>query len=494
MDRRQFLAAPALLQTRAATSKPNILFLMADQHRGDCLRAGGNSAIDTPNLDRIAREGVRFRNAYSSTPTCTPARACLLTGLSPWNHGMLAYGRVANKYPYEMPRALRDAGYYTYAIGKLHYSPQRNLHGFHGALLDESSRSESIDFRSDYRSWFYSEAPNLDPDATGVGFNDYNGTAYVLPERMHPTAWTGRAAASFIENYKKPEPFFLKVSFARPHSPYDPPQRLFDRYLQRKLPAASVGGWASRFEKREGPGNAIWYGRMPEAEIRNSRAAYYGSISFIDEQIGQMIGSLEKRGMLENTLIVYTSDHGDMMGDHHHWRKSYAYEGSAHVPMLMRWPNGLVSSKRGQVLDQPVELRDIFATFLDAAGTSPARLIDGRSMLELARGRTEGWREFIDLEHGLCYEKSNQWTALTDGKWKYIYKAFEGEEQLFDLTRDRAELTNLAGDAAASATLRSWRQRMITHLAQRGEQWVAGGNLARREAMIQYSPLYPPKP
>ena len=136
-------------------------------------------------------------------------------------------------------------------------------------------------------------------------------------------------------------------------------------------------------------------------------------------------------------------------------------------------------------------MRDIFATFLDAAGTSPARPIDGRSMLELARGRTDGWRDYIDLEHGLCYEKSNQWTALTDGKWKYVYKALEGEEQLFDLTRDRAEITNLAGEANASARLRTWRQRMIAHLAVRGEKWVAGGNLARREAMIQYSPLYP---
>lgn len=164
--------APAAWLPRSAASRasrPNILLLMADQFRADCLGAAGNRVIHTPNLDQLAAGGVRFTNAYSATPTCTPARAALLTGLAPWNHGMLRYASVAVRYPLEMPRALRDAGYYTAAIGKLHYHPQRNLHGYHQALLDESGRIESPDFRSDYRSWFWSQAPNLDPDATGLG-------------------------------------------------------------------------------------------------------------------------------------------------------------------------------------------------------------------------------------------------------------------------------------------------------------------------------------
>jgi len=195
--------------------------------------------------------------------------------------------------------------------------------------------------------------------------------------------------------------------------------------------------------------------------------------------------------MLENTLIVYTSDHGDMTGDHHLWPKSYAYEASARVPMLMRWPKGLVSEPRGQALAQPAELRNIFATSLDAAGARPERPIDGRSMLDLARGKTSGWREFIDLEHGVCYDKVNQWTALTDGAWKYIYHALDDQEQLFHLAKDRAELQDLAPSTPHEAELRKWRGRMIAHLAERGEKWVASGRLTRREAMIQYSPLYP---
>ena len=257
-----FLPQIARQRSGSGASRPNILLLMADQWRADCLGAAGNRAIHTPNLDQLAAAGVRFTNAYSATPTCTPARAALLTGLAPWNHGMLRYAEVGARYPLEMPRALRDAGYYTTAIGKLHYHPQRNLHGYHQALLDESGRIESTDFRSDYRSWFWSQAPNLDPDATGIGWNDFDAKPYALPERLHPTAWTGQTAAAWIDSYQRPEPFFLKVSFARPHSPYDPPERFWRRYQDADLPAAVVAPWAKRFAPRSGPQSDAWHGDL----------------------------------------------------------------------------------------------------------------------------------------------------------------------------------------------------------------------------------------
>ena len=196
MNRRAFLraaaaAAPAWIGSRsaAARERPNILLLMSDQHRGDCLGADGNTIVQTPNLDRLAARGVRFRCAYSSTPTCTPARAALLTGMSPWSHGMLGYGAVAEHYPVELPQLLRDAGYYTLGIGKMHWTPQRALHGFHRTILDESGREESPGFRSDYRSWLFSEAPDANPEPTGISWNGYAAKAFPLPERLHPTTW-----------------------------------------------------------------------------------------------------------------------------------------------------------------------------------------------------------------------------------------------------------------------------------------------------------------
>ena len=503
MTRRDVLGAmmPAALlpltarpQTaRPRTSRPNILLLMADQWRADCLGAAGNRVIHTPNLDQLAAGGARFTNAYSATPTCTPARAALLTGLAPWNHGMLRYANVAARYPLEMPRALAGAGYYTAAIGKLHYHPQRNLHGYHQALLDESGRIESVDFRSDYRSWFWSQAPNLDPDATGLGWNDFDARPYALPERLHPTAWTGQTAAAWIDGYQRPEPFFLKVSFARPHSPYDPPERFWRRYQDADLPAASVGDWARRFAPRSGPQSDAWHGDLGAEQVRRSRQGYYGSVTFVDEQIGRILESLSRRRLLEETLIIFFSDHGDMLGDHHLWRKSYAYAGSARVPMLVRWPEGMSGARRGSSLDHVVELRDVLPTFLDAAAAPPSRPLDGRSLLPLIDGHSD-WRAFLDLEHGVCYGPQNHWNALADARHKYIFHAQDAREQLFDLARDPGELRDLSGDANAAPVLRVWRQRMTEHLAPRGDHWVKGGNLVARADDPAYSPNYPAAP
>jgi arylsulfatase len=475
----------------AARSRPNLLLIMADQFRPDCLGADGNGVIQTPNLDRLASRGIRFRHAYSATPTCTPARAALLTGLSPWNHGMLGYGEIAERYPIEMPRLLAQSGYYTAMIGKGHYSPQRNLHGFHFGLLDEASRVQSIDFRNDYRSWFYSLAPNRDPDETGLGSNDYRSAPYGLPEQLHPTQWMGRTAVEFLSSYRRPEPFFLKVSFNRPHSPYDPPERWWKQYQDADLPKAEAGSWAKKYAACDPTDYNLWHGDLGEKQVRKSRQGYYGSVSFVDEQIGRILEALDQRGWTDQTLVLFTADHGDMTGDHHLWRKSYAYEASARIPLLLSWPEGMISAPRGQVSSQVVELRDVLPTLLEAARAPAALPMDGRSLLALARGPQEDWRPWIDLEHDICYSPENHWNALTDGCWKYIFHAREGAEQLFHLDQDPREREDLSGATAHAETLRTWRERMIQHLAPRGEDFVKNGRLALRPASLPYSPNFP---
>ncbi len=503
-SRRHFLlssaataAASAQTPPRPRRTRPNILFLMDDQHRGDCLGIDGNSAVHTPNLDRIAREGARFTRAYSSTPTCTPARTALLTGLSPWHHGMLGMTRMAARYPLEKPRALRDSGYTTTTIGKNHFAPMRNGHGYQRMILDEHcpcgnfAAVPDTEPRTDYESWFYSQAPLLDPHATGLGWNDYEGRPFALPERLHATTWTGDTAVNFLQSYNAAEPFFLKVSFIRPHSPYDPPERFMKRYADAPLPEARAGKWADKYRPRNSAKRDIWHGELSPAEVRRSRQAYYGCVTQVDEQIGRILEVLENRGMLDETLIIFTSDHGDMTGDHHLWRKSYAYEPSARIPMLMRWPTGLLSARRGQVFHQPVELRDLLPTFLEAAGAEPARPVDGRSLLSLVRDNGRGWREFIDLEHNVCYSPDTHWNALTDGKTKYIFHARDGAEQLFDLAADPHELTDLSGSTAHTALLRTWRNRMIEHLSERGAPWIVSGRLGTRPESQMISPHFP---
>ena len=473
--------------------KPNILYLMTDQQRGDCIGCAGNPVIKTPNMDAIAKEGVRFSSSYTSTPTCTPARSALLTGLSPWHHGMLGYGRVAQRYPFELPQALRNAGYYTFGIGKMHWFPQKSLHGFHGTVVDESGRVGSPGFVSDYRLWFKKQAPGLNPDATGIGWNDYRAKAYVLPEELHPTSWMGQMAVDFIEKYDKAQPFLLKVSFARPHSPYDPPTRFMEMYTEDDMPGPYIGKWADRFASHKQPAPfTLWHGDLGEAQVKRSRRGYYGSISFIDEQIGRILRALKKRRMYENTLIIFTADHGDMLGDHHHWRKTYAYEASANIPMLLRWPKSMKREHlRGKTLPHPVELRDVLPTFLDAAGASIPEHLDGMSLLRLVRGNTESWRPFIDMEHNVCYSKENHWNGLTDGRFKYIYHAYAGNEQLFDLKNDPGEINDLAADPAYHAILKTWRNQLIEHLSERGETFVSNGKLVPRPDGMLYSPLFP---
>ncbi|UCG50323.1 MAG: arylsulfatase [Phycisphaerales bacterium] len=501
MTRRSFLRSAAAVTAAASLAaeaagtprrKPNILYLMSDQHRGDCLGCAGNRVIKTPHLDSVAADGVRFSRAYSSTPSCTPARSAILTGLSPWHHGMLGYGRIADKYPFELPGALRGAGYYLFGIGKMHWYPQRKLRGYHGTELDESGRAQTPGFVSDYRIWFGKQAPGQNPDATGIGWNDYRARAYALAEELHPTKWTGDRAVDFIEKYNRSEPFMLKVSFARPHSPYDPPKRFIEMYKEDDMPAPVVGDWAGRYAEHKDPPNpSLWRGDLGVRQAKESRRAYYGSVSFIDEQIGRILAALKKRGMYDNTLIVFFSDHGDMLGDHHLWRKTYAYEGSANIPMLLRWPKSMgMDDRRGMTLSEPVELRDVLPTLLDAAGAPVPAGLDGRSMLDAVRGKTRNRRPYIDLEHSMCYSKDH-WNALTDGAFKYIYFAFDGREQLFDLEHDPGELRDLAAEPSHKNELLEWRGRMVEHLLERGEQFVSNGKLTMRKKRLLYSPNFP---
>ena len=476
-----------------AQQHPHIILIMADQHRFDALGCIGNQAIYTPNIDSLAFDGTLFINAYSSTPSSTPARSGLLTGMSPWHHGMLGYGRISKKYKYEMPRMLRELGYYTFGIGKMHWYPQHTLHGFHATLVDESGRVESPDFISDYRLWFQLQMPGENPDKTGIGWNDLDGGIYCLPEHLHPTAWTGKTACELIENYKDEQPLFLKVSFARPHSPYDPPQRFLDMY-DKDIPAPYIGNWCRENATLQEPNKETMkhpYGNYGEKYAKNVRRHYYANITFVDEEIGKIIKTLKKRGMYNQSLIVYLSDHGDMLGDHYHWLKTYPYEGSSHIPFIVKWPSSfaiLPGIKRHEV----VELRDVLPTFLDAAGGKVPLDIDVLSIVRLMKDKKAQWRRFIDLEHATCYTPENYWCALTDGKIKYIWNFYNGKEQLFDLINDPNEKKEVSSVSSYKSVLHLMKQALIRHLQERGSEFVKDDKIViRRNRTLLYSPHYP---
>lgn len=492
-----------------AQKRTNILLIFPDQLRSDFIGQKSGKSAHTPHMDKLANEGAVFTRAYSSTPTCLPARASLLTGMSAWKHGLLSYAPIATKYTYEMPRLLRDAGYYTFATGKLHFKPigseklkvefseldnSKFMHGFNEIKLCEGWGHP----QNAYNKWFKKNAPDLNIDGTGLGSTDHRSDSYPYKDELHPTAWTAKQAIDFLDSYNETAPFFLKVAFHRPHPPFDPPKRWLEFYRNRDIPKAIVGEWSENkygsFKTLPPPGAPQNYprGNYEDSIVRQSREGYLAAISFLDEQIGHIISALEKKGELENTLILLSSDHGDMMGDHHLWRKSYPYEGSASVPMIIRWPESLkIKSKRGRTIGELVDLRDILPTFLDAAGIATPKEMDGMSMLNLIKGKKDVWRTVLDLEHGACYWPENSWTGLTDAKYKYIYFNTTGEEQLFNLDNDPGEKNNLVEEPQNKQLLQAWRKQMVKHLEERGEPWIIGNDLGILTDEIKFSPNYP---
>ena len=483
------------LTPAAAREKPDIILIMTDQHRGDALGCTSGGVVITPNIDSLAASGYLFTSAYSSTPSSTPARAGLLTGCSPWRHGMLGYGNQAERYPYEMPRMLKDAGYSALAVGKMHYYPQYNTHGYDVVLFDESGRHITEYFESDYRKWFYTNYFGENPDKTGITWNEHRAGTYLLPEEAHPTGWTADRAIEMIDGYESGKPLFLKVSFARPHSPYDPPQRFVDMYDGRTVPAPSTGTWEAeewRIPKDPSSDKSAFIGNFGQEYACNSKKYYFANITFIDEQIGRIIDALKRNGRYDNSVIIFISDHGDMLGDHYLWRKTYAYEGSAAIPFIIRLPEDIETFlASGSRIDAPVELRDILPTLLDLTGTPRPESMDGMSVLPLIQEKSPAWREYIDLEHARIYWDKNSWTALTDGHFKYIWHCAAGVEQLFDLDSDPGEKHDLSENPEYGRVLEKMREAMVVHLSPRGEKWVKDGKLVIRTEKEIYGPNFP---
>lgn len=452
--------------------QPNIVLIMTDQQRWDTLGCYGNDVIETVNLDALASEGTVFEHAYTPSPSCVPARASLLTGMDPWHTGILGMGAgqgpMETGFSHTLPGVLADAGYHTQGIGKMHFYPQRTLNGFHNTLLDESGRVEDRNFVSDYRAWFErNKTGAYDFIDHGIHWNSWMARPYHAPEHMHPTNWTVNESIAFIKRRDPRKPFFLKTSFARPHSPYDAPPFYFDLYENKTLPEPFVGSWASMHDKPQDAASPVaWRGVRKPEEIKRARAGYYGLIHHIDHQIGRLIQCLQSEGLYENTMFVFLSDHGDMLGDHNLWRKTYGYEGSARIPLMIKLPRGYGGTKTR--VPEPVTLQDVMPTILDVAGLSIPGQVDGRSLRGLMEGTSESeWREFVHGEHCACYSAEQEMHYLTDGKIKYIWFPRLNSEQLFDLETDPGECFDLAQQPEARQLLLQWRQRLIDILAKR---------------------------
>jgi len=477
--------------------KPNVLFIMTDQQRWDTLGSIGGGVIETPNLDWLAAEGTRFTNAYTPCPSCIPARASLLTGMNPWNTGILGMGPgqppMGTGFAHTMPGELAQAGYHAQAVGITSFHPRHALNGFHHIVLDDESDMAAKDWDSGYKQWFNAnKTGDYGPADHGIRYSSWMSRPYHAPEYLHPTNWTVNESIRCLNQRDPSKPFFLKTSFVRPHSPYDPPAYYFDMYWRDKqLPKPSVGDWAKMHDV---PADAAhpeaWRGVRSDEEIRRARAGYYGCITHVDHQIGRLLYHMSRNGLLDETLVIFTSDHGDMLGDHNLWRKTYAYEGSAHIPLLVRLPKSMRSGKR-DVVEEPVQLQDIMPTVLDVLGLDIPNTVDGASLYGLIRGDRTGWREFVHGEHSPCYSMEQEMQYLTDGRHKYIWFPRLGTEQLFNLQDDPGECHDLSDRADCQEELLKWRLRLIDLLEPRNCGLTDGRELLCQTGKpIMVSPKY----
>ncbi|MCR8634382.1 arylsulfatase [Paenibacillus radicis (ex Xue et al. 2023)] len=469
--------------------KPNILLISVDQMRGDCLSILNHPVVDTPNLDQLARSGVLFRNAYSATPSCIPARTAMLTGMSQRSHGRVGYqDKVPWDYKHTLPSVLVEAGYHTQCVGKMHVYPARNLCGFHNVVMHDgylhhnrirsaNTVTESFDSCDDYLPWLRERA-GANCDLLDLGL-DCNASTVARPwhlqEALHPTNWVVTQSIDFLRRRDPQKPFFLSMSFVRPHPPFDPPQAFLDMYTCVDMPNPVVGEWAEAADPdRNGLNPITNRGIVPGNRLRRAQAAYYALITHIDHQIGRFLQSMLEYGVLHNTIILFTSDHGELLGDHHLFRKALPYEGSAKVPFILADPGGLLNLHKNILNDHVIEIRDIMPTLLDAAGASIPDTVDGLSLLPLARGESVQWRNDIHGEHE-CKDMSNHY--MTDGIQKYIWFSQTGREQLFDLSQDPQETTNLVEDTRYKVSLDNWRGRLAAELADREEGYSDGKQL-----------------
>ena len=464
--------------------KPNIVLITADQMRADCLGAAGHPDVETPFLDTMANHGIRFTRAYSATPTCIPARAALFTGLSQRSHKRVGYqDGVAWDYPVTMPGEFAATGYHTHCSGKMHVWPPRSLMGFHSVDLHDgflSHRNTGTEVRywwnrvDDYLHDLQRErGPDADIGLDGIDCNSWVAKPYTMPEHLHPTNWTTQKSIDFLRRCDPTRPFFLWTSYVAPHPPFTPPACYYDHYARKEMRPPSVGDWAADCG-RAYPDVDAFEGCLRPAAVSSMQAGYYGLITHLDHQIGRLLRALKDEGVLNRTIILFTSDHGEMLGDHHMFRKSQPFNGSVHIPFLICDPGRLLPVRHGSECDSLAELRDVMPTLLAAAGVAVPEQTEGLDLLGELRENRE--REYLHGEH-LAQDRPCSAQYIVTRNRKYIWYSDCGRELLFDLAADPGELCNISDEAGYAGDLSALRGILAAELAGREEGYSDGASL-----------------
>jgi len=449
-----------------ANQRPNIIFIITDQQRFETIRALGYPYIDTPNLDRLIDEGVTFTNCHTVAPSCAPARAGLFTGYYPHTTGVL---RNADTWRHSWIESLAESGYHCINVGKMHTWPFTTPLGFHQRYVVEN-KDRYLEGRYFFDEWDKAlRARGLVKQQREIyrrrpDYRERMGAfEWELPEDMHSDFFVGDMATWWIDTYPKTEPLFLQIGFPGPHPPYDPIPRYAEPYLERELPLPGVSEEdlagqppplrELRVHNTQVDHDSLVHQLDPPRETLQRVWAYYlANVTMIDEKIGQIMDALERNGYLENSVIIFTSDHGDCLGDHGHSQKWTMYDIITHMPLIVWSPNRFAGGRQIDTLCQQI---DIGPAILEMAGVPVPESFEAESLLPALDGQAWAGREYVFAEQAGdgTLTGTEFMTMVRSESWKLVH--FMGEEfgQLFDLTNDPKEEVNL-WDAVAAATVK----------------------------------------
>ncbi|MHC4221915.1 MAG: sulfatase family protein [Planctomycetota bacterium] len=466
--------AKKLSAVSAAKKKPNILILESDQHMAAAIGCYGNKLINTPNIDSLAKMGILFENAISPCPVCVPSRTSMISGRWPRQTGVIYNGYKPNRdiaKGWTFPKALQKAGYYTGLIGKTHIS--QTIKG----------DNDSAEFENGIKEYGFDSVtctPGKVMVAAGTVSCKYSNylkakgvykkfSDDMIARRIvkpiekrkprwycHPSplnekdfhdAWISDQGAEWIDNCKGDKPFFLWLNWGGPHQPWDAPGKYATMYDPDKM-ELPLNDHRQGYPSGKYTSPAIDHGSERTKKII---ANYYGLITLVDDGIGRIVDVLKKRGMLDNTIIIYNSDHGEMLGNHGFYAKEVMYEDSVRVPMIVSWPNGFVKNTR---IKTPVSLMDLIPTILESADTEFDReYVQGTSLMPILKGQTtkHTGAAFSEIDIPGYSKKPEKIKMVQTERYKYIYseqwqkRDTVDKALLFDLEKDPKELNNLSG-------------------------------------------------
>lgn len=437
------------------TERPNVVFILTDQQRLDTIAAHGHDHMDTPNLDRLVNEGTSFTNMYVTSPSCAPSRASLFSGTYPHTNGVF---RNDEPWTWSWVSMLNVAGYRCVNTGKMHTMPIEGAFGFHERhVVENKDRAHpNLPFyldQWDKALWTRGvEKPSRVTYRRRDDYRDCMGAfTWTPPEDLHPDVFVGDLACLWLDRYSGEEPFFLQVGLPGPHPPYDPTGDALEPYTGRALPEPIRDYDLDtqpqplrelRAHHHAHDHDAVVHLPSPsDDQLHRQRAHYYANVTMIDAQVGKILDALERRGVLDNTVIVFTSDHGDCLNDHGHSQKWTMYEQSVHVPAIV-WGPGIEAGRR---IDALTALFDLGPTILEAAGVTPPVWMEARSMWPALQGGDIDWRDAVFAEHAddKILRQTAYMTMIRKGKWKLVHFVDFPDGQLFDLEGDPRETKNL---------------------------------------------------